>query len=42
VEVVDATDDMQHVIAGRILSPESTPGMAKHIVDWVGSLPLAR
>jgi esterase/lipase len=42
VEVADATDDMQHVIAGRILSPQSTPGVAKHIVDWVGALPPAR
>ena len=42
VEVVDADDDMQHVIAGRILSPTSTAGVTKQIVDWVGSLPAKR
>jgi len=30
------------VIAGRILSPTSTAGVTKQIVDWVGSLPASR
>jgi esterase/lipase len=41
VEVHDAADAMQHVIAGRILSPASTAGVARNIVEWVGTLPAA-
>jgi len=42
VEVLDAEDAMQHVIAGRILSPASTDGVVRNIVEWVGSLPEPR
>ena len=39
VEVGDTEDAMQHVIAGRILSPGSTDRVATSIVDWARSLP---
>jgi alpha-beta hydrolase superfamily lysophospholipase len=42
VEVTNSSDVMQHVIAGRILSPANTAGMAQGIVEWVGILQTAR
>jgi esterase/lipase len=39
VEVDDASDEMQHVIAGRILSPGSTQHVAATILDWVRTVP---
>lgn len=38
VEVTDSSDVMQHVLAGRILSPANTAAMAQSIVEWVGTL----
>lgn len=39
VEVLDATDPGQHVIAGRIKSPGSTATLQREIVGWVRALP---
>lgn len=39
VEIDDAADEMQHVIAGRILSPGSTERVTATIVDWVRAQP---
>ncbi|MCW5635297.1 MAG: alpha/beta fold hydrolase [Rubrivivax sp.] len=41
VEVVDADDTMQHVIAGRILSPSTTDRTVRTIAEWVAALPPA-
>lgn len=40
LEVHDCTDALQHVIAGRILSPGTTAAVARRIVDWVLTVPL--
>lgn len=42
VEVPDSTDALQHVIAGRILSPGNTEPLARLIADWAASLPPPR
>ena len=39
LEVVDSGDALQHVIAGRILSPENTPGVTAQVLAWVRRLP---
>jgi esterase/lipase len=39
VEVLDSTDALQHVIAGRILSPGNTDRLARLVADWAASLP---
>lgn len=39
VEVSDSSDALQHVIAGRILSPGNTDRLARLIADWAASLP---
>lgn len=39
VEVADAGDALQHVIAGRILSPANTPALTDKVLDWVQRLP---
>ncbi|MEM1261135.1 MAG: alpha/beta fold hydrolase [Pseudomonadota bacterium] len=36
--VTDATDPWGHVIAGDILSPESTPGITEAVIDFVNRL----
>ena len=38
VEITNAGDPYQHVIAGDILSPGTTEAVVKRIVDWAGSL----
>ncbi len=39
VEVVDAGDALQHVIAGQILSPRNTPAVTAQVLAWVQRLP---
>jgi pimeloyl-ACP methyl ester carboxylesterase len=38
IEITNSSDVMQHVIAGRILSPGNTAEMARSIIEWVGTL----
>ncbi len=35
IQVTDSKVRAQHVIAGRIMSPETTPALAERIVDWL-------
>ncbi|MDF1721013.1 MAG: alpha/beta fold hydrolase [Minwuia sp.] len=39
IEVTDAEDPMQHIIAGRIISPTPTGRLSRQVLDWVRSLP---
>ena len=39
VEVAEAGDAMQHVLAGRILSPQNTTSVTAKVLDWVHGLP---
>lgn len=42
VEVPDAGDALQHVVAGRILSPGNTPALTAGVLEWVQRLPIAQ
>ncbi len=39
IEVTDAGDPMQHIIAGRIVSPTPTERLSRQVIDWVRALP---
>ncbi len=39
IQVTDAEDGLQHIIAGDIVSPTPTRRLADQVVDWVRSLP---
>ncbi len=39
IQVTDAEDKLQHIIAGDVVSPTPTRRLAGQIVDWVRSLP---
>lgn len=39
IEVTDAEDSLQHIIAGDVVSPTPTRRLADQVVDWVRSLP---
>lgn len=39
IEVADAEDPMQHIIAGRIISPTPTDRLSRQVIDWVRALP---
>ncbi len=39
IEVTDAEDPMQHIIAGQSLSPTPTERLSRQVIDWVRALP---
>ena len=39
IQVTDAEDTLQHIIAGDIVSPTPTRRLAAQVVDWVKALP---
>ncbi len=39
IEVTDAEDPMQHIIAGQIISPTPTERLSRQVIDWVHALP---
>lgn len=39
IAVTDAEDPMQHIIAGRIISPTPTDRLSRQVLEWVRALP---
>ena len=39
IGVADSADPQQHILAGDVLSPNTTAGLAAQIADWIRALP---